>query len=112
MCVPDVVFILSITSFNSSLKFSLFCKIHYSDLLLRNGSIDAFAEAQAALIDILLLSEGDFFVGKFTSNIDRIVYSLMSATKHGIVPYASLDSPWCFDFGQRSGRGDEWPFLC
>ena len=33
---------------------------------LKDGLMDNFAEAQAALTDLLLLAEGDMFVGKFT----------------------------------------------
>ena len=52
-----------------------------------------------------LLARCDAFVGKFTSNMDRLVFALMSGRRGGCVPpYASIDSRWCFDFGVRSGR--------
>ena len=51
------------------------------------------------------LARCDAFVGKFTSNMDRLVFALMSGRRGGCVPpYASIDSRWCFDFGVRSGR--------
>ena len=77
------------------------------------GAIDNFLEAEAVIVDILLLSEGDFFVGKFSSNIDRIAFSLIAARKQGVVPYVSLDSPWCFDFGVKAGKlKSGWEFNC
>ena len=54
---------------------------------------------------VLAGAEADAFVGKFTSNMDRLVFALMSGRRGGCVPpYASIDSRWCFDFGVRSGR--------
>ena len=87
-------------------------QVHYSDANLTSGKLDAFREGQAALLDILLLSEGDFYVGKFTSNIDRIAFALMVAKKGGLVPYVSLDSTWCFDHGVQAGYSQHGKFLC
>jgi hypothetical protein len=79
---------------------------------LKKGEIDAYLEAQNVIIDIMLLSEGDAFVGKFSSNIDRIAFALLSAKKKGLSPYTSLDSKWCFDFGQQAGQTKLGPFRC
>ena len=58
------------------------------------------------LFDLLLLGESAALVGKFTSNLDRIAYALMSARGGCLRPYVSLDAAWCFDFGVRgSGVG-------
>ena len=47
----------------------------------------------------LLLAECEGFVGKFSSHMSRLVYSLMSAkhpTGDCLQPFISLDVPWCF----------------
>ena len=73
--------------------------------LMAAGVVDAAEEFAAVLVDVTLLSDCDAFVGKFTSNMDRLVFALMSGRRGGCVPpYASIDSRWCFDFGVRSGR--------
>ena len=51
--------------------------------------------------------------GKFTSNLDRIAYSLMCARRGGLAPYYSLDgSAWCADWGQLAGKSDYGVFKC
>ena len=84
------------------------------DNLLRNGKVDGYAEGWAAALDLLLLGESAALVGKFTSNLDRIAYALMSARGGCLRPYVSLDAAWCFDFGVRgSGVGlNETRFQC
>jgi hypothetical protein len=72
------------------------------DILLARGLLDGCEEARNSLLDILLLSDCDGFVGKFSGNMDRIVYSLMSARTGQLRPYVSLDNSWCFDFGVKS----------
>ena len=74
--------------------------------------MDNFREAEAALVDLLLMSQADGFVGKFTSNLDRIAYSLMSARAGGLMPVVSLDSKWCADWGAKAGSGDYGEFYC
>ena len=74
--------------------------------------LDNYFEAKEVLLDVLLLAEGDAFVGKFTSNIDRIAFSLMTTRKQGLVPYASLDSPWCGDRGKPAGLSLKGAFQC
>jgi hypothetical protein len=75
----------------------------YWDSNLRSGNLDNYVEGQNVITDLSLLSEGDMFVGKFTSNIDRISYSLLVAKKQSYVPYISLDSTWCMDWGKDAG---------
>merc|ERR1712113_725498 len=60
--------------------------------------------AHDATIEVLLLAECDAFVGKFTSNLFRLAYSLRAAKCNCAAPFISLDAPWCFDFGLREGR--------
>ena len=57
------------------------------------------------LIDMFLLSECDMFIGKFTSNVDRIPFQLRVANRECVPPYVSLDSPWCCDWAQPAGVG-------
>ena len=73
--------------------------------LIAAGKLNGYDEGLGALLDMELLARCDAFVGKFTSNMDRLVFALMSGRRGGCVPpYASIDSRWCFDFGVRSGR--------
>ena len=55
---------------------------------------------------------GDAFVGKFTSNLDRIAFSLLSASKQGLVPFVSLDSSWCSDWARNAGKSVFGDFYC
>jgi len=54
-------------------------------------------------IDLMLLAQCDFFVGKFTSNFFRIAYELKAAQCDCAPPFASLDAPWCFDYAAEAG---------
>jgi hypothetical protein len=72
------------------------------DFLLANDRIDGCKEARNSLLDILLLSECEVFIGKFSSNLDRLAYSLMYGRTGQYRPYVSLDNAWCFDFGVQS----------
>jgi len=55
---------------------------------------------------------GDMFVGKFTSNLDRIAFSLLAAAKQGLVPFVSLDSNWCSDWARNAGKSVFGNFYC
>jgi hypothetical protein len=72
------------------------------DVLIKSGRIDGCDEAHRSLMDIILLSETEAFIGKFSGNIDRVAYSLLYARNGQHRPYISLDNAWCFDFGVRS----------
>ena len=65
--------------------------------------------ARMASVVALMLSRCDLFVGKFTSNFFRAAYSLAAARCDCVVPFVSLDAPWCFDYGQRVGTNWEFP---
>ena len=69
------------------------------------GLIDGCEEATESLLDIRLLGLGDALVGKFSSNIARVAYSLIFARRRAYMPFISLDNEWCFDFGVRSRPG-------
>lgn len=71
------------------------------------------SEALLSTIDMYLLSFTDVLIGKFTSNVLRIAMSLQMSRTHCVKPFISLDSPWCFDFGQKAGLGyKDQPFYC
>jgi hypothetical protein len=82
------------------------------DELLKRSDLDAFGEATSILADMMLLAEGDAFVGKFTSNVDRISFALLVARRGALVPYSSLDSTWCLDWGKPAGVGFYGTFQC
>ncbi|KAL7545460.1 hypothetical protein ACHAWF_008809 [Thalassiosira exigua] len=79
---------------------------------IKRSNVSTFALAQEVLLDIFLLAEGDIFIGKFTSNVDRIAYALMTFRKTSLSPYLSLDSPFCFDWGVKSGKSLYGEFDC
>ena len=72
--------------------------------LIKTAALDGFEEGWSAARDVLLMARADGFIGKFTSNMDRMVIALMSALKGGCLPpFVSLDSNWCFDHGLDAG---------
>eukprot|EP00466_Bigelowiella_natans_P012706 jgi/Bigna1/85856/estExt_fgenesh1_pg.C_60268 len=79
---------------------------------LKYGVLDAFEEGASYLVDLHLMAQGHGFVGKFTSNLDRLVYNLMGSKADCYRPYISLDSGWCFDYGLSNGDGDTGDFQC
>lgn len=79
---------------------------------LRYQVIDPFEEGASYLTDLFLMSEAHALVGKFTSNLDRLVYSRMAAQGDCLRPFVSLDSGWCFDYGIANGDGDMGDFMC
>ena len=58
------------------------------------------------------MAEASGFVGKFTSNLDRIAYALMAARAGCYPPFHSLDSSWCSDWGRAAGRSTHGTFFC
>mmetsp|Transcript_13481 Transcript_13481/g.24137 ORF Transcript_13481/g.24137 Transcript_13481/m.24137 type:complete len:881 (-) Transcript_13481:2343-4985(-) len=77
---------------------------------LRRAGFTPYTEMRDFLLDLYMLAmHSDGFVGKFTSNMDRIVMSLGTSTGNNggtcLKPAVSLDAPWCFDFGAQSGVG-------
>ena len=53
------------------------------------GVVDAAEEFAAVLVDVTLLSDCDAFVGKFTSNLDRLAYALLVFRRRTLAPYIS-----------------------
>mmetsp|Transcript_42048 Transcript_42048/g.68288 ORF Transcript_42048/g.68288 Transcript_42048/m.68288 type:complete len:1292 (-) Transcript_42048:158-4033(-) len=72
------------------------------DDLLFHKEIDGCKEAEDTMIDMHLLGATDAFIGKFSSNIDRVAYNLIFARTRAYQPYVSLDNTWCFDYGIKS----------
>ena len=53
------------------------------------------------MVDILLLTGSEAFVGHFSSNISRLVVALGTYMRAGVLmPYVSLDIPWCWGGGR------------
>ena len=70
---------------------------------MRQGDTsESFAAAWEATVEVMLLSESDAFVGKFTSNLFRNAFSLKAAACDCAVPYVSLDSAWVRDWRSNS----------
>ncbi|KAH8055604.1 hypothetical protein JL722_7941 [Aureococcus anophagefferens] len=65
--------------------------------LMAAGVVDAAEEFAAVLVDVTVLSDCDAFVGKFTSNLDRLAYALLVFRRQTLAPYASLDTAWSKD---------------
>jgi len=68
------------------------------------NNMDLAREFQEVLLDVLLLADTDGFVGKFTSNIDRISYALNFGRRGCATPFVSLDAYWCSDYGLETGK--------
>jgi len=75
-------------------------------------NFDPAALAINIFTDISLLARCDAFLGKFTSNVDRIAYALLTAHSHCLKPFVSLDSIWCHDWSNRVGKSIHGSFLC
>ena len=74
-------------------------------LLARQTTVEALWHEDAAsgavsfrafLTDVYSLAACSAFVGKLTSNVARLILELMSAWRGRVVPFISLDAPWCF----------------
>mmetsp|Transcript_89758 Transcript_89758/g.187528 ORF Transcript_89758/g.187528 Transcript_89758/m.187528 type:complete len:1250 (-) Transcript_89758:81-3830(-) len=81
-------------------------KHRFEELAFEKGgdNMDLKTEFKEVLSDILLLSDVDGFIGKFTSNVDRISYALNYGRRGCAVPFASLDAYWCNDYGLETGH--------
>ena len=87
---------------------------YYNKVLRAMGDAAAADDAAALLDDVFLLAAADGFVGKFTSNIDRLAVALSNAWRGGdcVTPFESLDAAWCADFGRRTGKSIHGDFMC
>lgn len=62
-----------------------------------------------AALDVHLLARTHVLVGKFTSSLFRAAYALAAGQRGALLPFISLDAPWCSDFGVQSGYNDNFP---
>eukprot|EP00293_Proteomonas_sulcata_P007987 CAMPEP_0184302144 /NCGR_PEP_ID=MMETSP1049-20130417/12194_1 /TAXON_ID=77928 /ORGANISM="Proteomonas sulcata, Strain CCMP704" /LENGTH=290 /DNA_ID=CAMNT_0026613355 /DNA_START=336 /DNA_END=1208 /DNA_ORIENTATION=+ len=68
-------------------------------------SVNTTDISQSAILDLLLLSQGDYFIGSFGGHMSRLAFEMMVG-KHGfVVPYISVDKPWCFRAQKDYGTG-------
>jgi hypothetical protein len=56
---------------------------------------DPDPQLEAALLDMLLLSQTDALIGTFNSNMFRLAFLLQVWNNRGFGPYVSRDGPWC-----------------
>jgi hypothetical protein len=78
----------------------------------RTGKGVAKTERDALLgaVDALLLARCDVLVGKFSSGLFRAAYALAAARRGGaLLPFVSLDAPWCADHAVPAGYNDNFP---
>ena len=80
--------------------------------MLGRRGVDASSAAAGVVDDLALLGRCDAYVGKFTSNLDRIAYSLLAARSGCLKPIVSLDSLWCHDWSNRAGQSLFGSFVC
>jgi len=69
------------------------------------GALDGESVAMQSLVDMLLLSETDVLVGKFTSNLFRAALEYRGGQLGGLPAFVSLDATWCFGFRGTIVRG-------
>ena len=62
-----------------------------------------------AALDAHLLARTHVLVGKFTSGLFRVAYALAAARRGALLPFVSLDAPWCSDYGIPAGYNDNFP---
>uniref|UniRef100_A0A7S1HK44 GT23 domain-containing protein n=3 Tax=Hemiselmis andersenii TaxID=464988 RepID=A0A7S1HK44_HEMAN len=58
------------------------------------ATMDRRMVAETTLVDILLLSQCDYFVGTLSSHFGALAYELSWANKGYHIPHISLDHPW------------------
>ena len=74
------------------------------EIMRRNRSA-AYTMFETFVADLAALSTCDAVVAKFTSNMARLAYELISARLGRTAPFVSLDAPWCFGGRQWSPEG-------
>ena len=51
--------------------------------------LDVSAVTESAAVDLLLLAEGDMFVGAFGGHMSRLAFELLVGLRGRVVPYVS-----------------------
>eukprot|EP00802_Teleaulax_amphioxeia_P004182 Tamp_04186.p1 GENE.Tamp_04186~~Tamp_04186.p1 ORF type:complete len:1115 (-),score=162.00 Tamp_04186:44-2914(-) len=63
---------------------------------LGRGYVKQRELALATILDLILMSHADYFVGHFASNLSRLAYLLAVRHHRRMIPYWSVDGPWCY----------------
>ena len=63
--------------------------------LYKDTSESGHTLMMSALVDLLLLTDTDAFVGHFLSNLSRLAVEMMAAKRGHLPPFISVDGPWC-----------------
>jgi len=80
---------------------------------LAKGQFGGKELAEATLRDLLLMSLADAFVGQFSSNLSRLAYILAVLQQERMLPFWSLDGPWCYHWRMCCGvREDGTSSVC
>lgn len=79
--------------------------------VLQRSASNASAAFESFLLDVYAMAACHAFVGKLTSHVARLALELMSARRGHLVPFISLDAPWCFG-GLGSTPHGRGSFLC
>ncbi|MGB1605910.1 MAG: hypothetical protein ACPIOQ_74970, partial [Promethearchaeia archaeon] len=88
----------------------------YIEQRLARGDLDRDAALRFTLMDLWLLSCSEVLVGHFTSNMSRLAHLLMSLRRKAIMPFVSVDGPWCHHWQaccgtRRDGSSQLCPFV-
>jgi hypothetical protein len=67
----------------------------------KEGGCDYVEDMKTMLLDLQLMSDADYFIGAFSTNVARMAYELMVARKQCYPPFISMDIPWCHNGGNR-----------
>ena len=68
------------------------------------GLSNANLDVQTIMTDVELLARSDFMVSAFSTNVARLAYELNAARRNCLVPFVSVDIPWCHNNGQAMGK--------
>ena len=71
-------------------------KSEWTENRLRLGKISRGELLRSTLLDVELLARAAVFVGHLASNLSRLAYSLAVGRSAGLVPFISVDGPWCY----------------
>jgi len=66
-----------------------------------DGDLEGVSIGEEAQTSLLLLSEASVIIGKFTSNLPRLAIEYKTGKKSLVPPYYSMDSSWCFAYGEE-----------
>jgi len=79
---------------------------------LATGEFAETSEGLDVISEVTLLSQSDFFVGQFTSNLARVAYMLMATRLGYLPPFVSLDVPMCTAWSHTITWGKNHTYVC